>query len=701
MNSQSEMIASLKAQGHALLQQHHLAQAKAIFNRVCAIDADDVEAWYALSNINGMLGDMAEAGNCSQRVLTLQPEHSEAHLNLGNVLCHLGKYDDAILHYKTALRLNSALAALCNNNLGILFKMTNRLEDAIRHFREAVRLNPNFAEAHSNLGNIYTDKGFLEQALESSREAVRLAPHNAMAHNNLGKLLKTMGRNDDAIAHYHESLRLNPNLAEALNNMGNIFLEQSRLEEALAYFQKALRSNPTLPLTYSNLGIVYTRQGKHDEALRCFQEALRLDPQDAITHSSLLFLLCYRPDHDLPALFLEHVRWGDVHGRALEDTAPHTNQPVEGKRLRLGYVSADFRIHPVGFFIEQILAHHDKDQFEVYCYSNKNINDDITAKLRHYADHWRDIAGIPDEAVARHIRRDGIDILVDLSGHTSGNRLLTLSLKPAPIQATWMGYPATTGLNAIDYIIANRFVIPPQDECYYVEQVVRLPNSFLCFTPPQFPIEVSSLPALSRGQLTFGCFNNIAKLTPKVIAVWAKVLHAIPDARLLLKSRGFDDEIVRSHFRSLFAENGIPSERLEFAGSSPGRSEVLAAYHEVDIGLDPFPYNGTTTTVEALWMGVPVISIRGDHFVSRVGDSILNIAGLGEYVVDNEQDYITKAMSLAADLPRLAELRSRLRTQMLNSSLCDGPGFTRDLETAYRNMWLAWCRNRNSGAAPG
>ena len=699
MSIQSEKIANLKAQGRTLLQQHRLAEAKAVFTQVCEINTEDVEAWYMLSNINGMLGDMDEAGTCSLRVLALQPEHSQAHLNLGNVLCHQEKYDDAILHYKTALRLNPSLAALCNNNLGILYKMTGRLEEAISHFREAVRLNPNLAEAYSNLGNIYSDKGLLEQALESSHEAVRLDPHNAMAHNNLGKLLKMLGRNDDALAQYHEALRLNPSLAEAHNNLGIIFLEQSRFHDASLRFQEALRLNPTLLLAYNNLGNVYTRQGKHDEALRCFQEALRLDPQDAVAHSNLLFLLCYRQDYSLPELLSEHVRWGDIHGHSVADLTEHRNDNNENKRLRLGYVSADFRNHPIGVFIEQVLAHHDKNQFEVYCYSNQSINDDLTTRLQRHADHWCNIIGQPDDVVAQHIRQDGIDILVDLAGHSSGNRLLAFALKPAPVQVTWIGYIATTGLKAIDYILGDRFVIPPGDERYYVEQVVRLPHSFLCFTPPNLPIEVTPLKASPDSGITFGCFNNTAKLTSEVVRIWARLLKTIPGSRLFLKSQGFSDEITREHFRSQFAERGITPDCLLFSGQSP-RDEYLAAYHDVDIGLDPFPFNGGTTTVEALWMGVPVISMRGDRFVSRMGASILSTVGLGEYVADNEEDYIAKATTLASDLTRLAELRSQLRTQLLNSPLCDGPGFTRDLESAYRTMWKAWCRTRNSVNAP-
>ena len=340
-----------------------------------------------------------------------------------------------------------------------------------------------------------------------------------------------------------------------------------------------------------------------------------------------------------------------------------------------------------------MLARHDKQRFEVFCYSNHSINDDVTVRLRRHADGWRDIVGQTDDAVAQRIREDGIDILVDLAGHTAGNRLLTLALKPAPVQATWIGYIATTGLKAVDYIIGDRYVIPPQDERYYVEQAVRLPHCFLCFTPPQLPIEVSPLPALSGAGITFGCFNNTAKLTPQTIAAWARLLSALPRSRLFLKSTGFGDELTRAHYRDLFAAHGVEAERLKFAGPSP-RHEYLAAYREVDVGLDPFPFNGGTTTVEALWMGVPVVTLRGDRFVSRMGESIMMNLGLEECVAGTEDAYIAEAVALASDLPRLAGLRQRLREQLLNSPLCDGPGFARDLETSYRTMWKAWCHTQ-------
>jgi protein O-GlcNAc transferase len=578
--------------------------------------------------------------------------------------------------------------------LSSIHGMLGDLDDAASCCRRVIALRPDHAQARLNLANVYYLQGRLEDAVKEYRHALRIDPNDAAVHNNLGNLLYTLGRSDEAAASFQESIRLNPNNAETHSNLGNVYLfYMGRLHDALACNQEALRLKPDLPQAHINLGSVYMVQGRLDEALASYQTALRYDPGNAAARSNLLYMLSYRADCDMAALFAEHVRWGKIHGRDPASIAPHANVPDANKRLRIGYVSADFRNHPVGIFIEQVLAHHDKDCFEIFCYSNHGISDDLTERLRSYADHWRNVLAQPDEALAQRIRRDGIDILVDLAGHTGGNRLLTFALKPAPVQVTWMSYIATTGLKAIDYIIANRYIIPPQDDCYYVERVVRLPHSFLCFAPPRFPLEVSPLPALSTAEITFGCFNNAAKLTLEVIAVWAKILRALPRSRLFLKSGGFNDEEMKTHFRNLFVANGVRNEQLEFAGRSP-RNEYLAAYHAVDIGLDPFPYNGGTTTVEALWMGVPVVTLRGDRFVSRMGESIMMNLGMEECVTDSEEAYVARAIALASDLPRLAAMRNGLRERLVNSPLCDGPGFTRDLEAAYRRMWEDWCRTR-------
>lgn len=724
--SGADQIESIKAQALTLLQSNCFKEAQALLKQVCGQFGGDVDAWIMLGNVNGQLGYLDEAEDCYRRALALQPDNSMLHCNLGNVYTLRGENAKALASYREAVRL-APDNALAHSNLGGLLKTMGRIEEATAHLRNALNLNPRLAEAHNNFGNIlsnqerldealvsyrnallvkpgmaeihsnigdvYARQGRLDEALESYRQALSLDPKNADAHCNLGALFRLMDRADEAIDCLQIALRLNPKLAVAYNNLGNIYFDLNRYDEALASYQKALEISPDMDFIHSNLGTIYTRQGKLDEALASYQEALRLNPRNALTHSNLLFLLNYHGDYDEAMLYAEHVRWGEQHGHGPDDFVMHGNSPDEQRPLRIGYICADFRNHPVGYFIEGVITHHDQDRFKVYCYSNSPIHDDLTERLRSHAAHWRDIVGQTDEVVARRIRDDQIDILVDLAGHTAGNRLLTLALKPAPVQVTWMSYIATTGLRAVDYIIADQRVIPVESEGFYVERVMRMPKVYLCFTPPRFQIEGSSLPALARREVTFGCFNNTAKLTPETIETWAEILRSLPRSRILLKSVSFDDERVRDHYRKVFANYGIQAQRLDFAGHSP-RQELLAAYQEVDIGLDPFPYPGGTTTAEALWMGVPVISLRGNRFVSRIGDSFLSTVGLAEFVVDSKDEYVAKAVAVASDLSRLAGIRQRLREQMLRSPLCDCQGFTHDLEAAYRKMWGTWCRSR-------
>jgi len=862
MSNLNEQINALKEQGSLLLQSNRLAEAKALFTQICDMHADDADAWYVLSGINGRLGNIDEAGNCCRRVIALRPEHGEAHVNLGNVLFYQKKTDEAISHYQTALRINpnnaGALCSLGNvlsaqgrhdeaaaqyqaairlnpniveayYNLGNALSAQQKYDEAVASYRQAIRRHPNYAAAYNNLGNALKAQGAIEQAVENYRHAIKLKPDFATACNNLAILLIGQGRLEeadalaqrvlqvnpdsveahfnlgnirmeqdnieDAIVHFQRVIQLNPNYAEARNNLGMAFKRQGRLEEAktaiehalklkpafaeaicnLGYirysqgqiipaieqfrqaillkpdyadayvhlgnalieqgdviqaaecYQQAISLQPKSATAYTNLAAVFKTQGKLEAAEKMAKEALNLQPDfvhaynilddvyflqgkvkasiamsqkalqldrdNAIAHSNLLMGMHYDSEYSAEQLFAATQTWSARYNSQEYSIPPPVNLPDPRRRLRIGYVSADFRIHPVGFFIEQVLKHHDKNQFEIICYSNFARDDELTARLRRHAKYWRDILYQTDETLAQEIRRDGIDILVDLSGHTSGNRLSTFARKPAPIQATWMGYFDTTGLSNMDYIIADRFVISPQEECHYTEQVVRLPNAYLCFSPPEYAIEPSPLPALATGRITFGCFNNTAKLTEEVIACWSRLLHALPDARLYLKYKPFGDAEVQQRYQSLFANRGIKTERIKFSGASP-RKELLAAYNEVDISLDPFPVNGGVTTLEALWMGVPVVNLRGERFVSRIGETFLTNIGLGEYVADTEDAYVATAVALATDIPRLARMRGQLRSQLLNSPLCDGLGFTRDLETAFRAMWESWCRTR-------
>lgn len=575
------------------------------------------------------------------------------------------------------------------------FYKNGRYEQAENTCRAILRGQPGNPDALHLLGLINDQAGIHPIAVALIRKAIAIDPDQASFHHSLGGALLTQGKVDDAIASFRRAIALDPGQAKARTGLGNALLAQGKTAEAIACFREALSLAPDFALARTSLGKALVDQGKSAEAIACFREALALAPDSSVAHSCLLFTLHYCPSADRETLFSEARAWGERHAEPLaREIRPHQNVPDPARRLRVGYVSADFRQHPVGYFFESVLSAHDRTRFEVFCYSNGEGADDVTARIRSASDHWRSIRHGSDEAVAELIRSDAIDILVDLSGHTGWNRLLVFARKPAPVQATWLGYIDTTGVRAIDYIIGDSVVCPEGDEGLYVEEVVRLPGDFLCYTP-RYTVDVAPPPALSRGYPTFGCFNNLAKVTPDVVALWAQVLRALPDARICLKAYALDDPEIRDHVARAFVVQGIAAERVRLLGRS-SHADYLAAYAEVDVALDPFPYNGGTTTIEALWMGVPVVSLLGDRFSSRMGASHLSTVGLSELIAESPRDYVDKAVALARDLPGLAALRSDLRDRLLQSSLGDRIGFARGVETVYREIWRQWCQSHQS-----
>jgi predicted O-linked N-acetylglucosamine transferase (SPINDLY family) len=464
---------------------------------------------------------------------------------------------------------------------------------------------------------------------------------------------------------------------------------EGRLGEATALYRSALQVRPDLAEAHSNLAAALHEQGVRAESRAAYGRALALRPDDVMAHSNLLLTLNYDETVGAEDMWAAHAAYGR---RWDKGPRAHANPRDPERRLRVGYVSADFKMHSCAFFIEPLLRHHDRAAFEAVCYSGVERPDLTTAELRRLAAGWRDVGGLGDQDFAAQIERDGIDILVDLSGHTRLNRLPVFGMRPAPVQVSWLGYPNTTGLAAIGYRLTDGWADPPgRGDGHYSERLVRLDRCFLCYAPPADAPVVAPLPALAGGGVTFGCFNNANKLNPGVAGLWARLVASVPGARLLLKAKHFLDEGTRAHYRSMFAAAGLASDRLELAGWVAERQGHLGAYGRVDIALDPFPYNGTTTTCEALWMGVPVVALAGERHAGRVGVSLLRAAGLGELVAASEVEYVATAARLAGDVAGLARLRAALRGRVAASELCDGPGFARAVEAAYRDFWRAWC----------
>lgn len=552
--------------------------------------------------------------------------------------------------------------------------------------------SPEVAIKHFNDGNRLFYEGRLHEAAASYRAALALVPNHPAVHNNLGNALKELGDHTGAAASYRRALALDPNHYRAHFNLGMVLEAQGEFGEAVARYRRAIAIKPDYAKAYNNMAGRLRVQGRPSEAVAHYRRAAELAPDDRTIRGNMLFCLHYDPGMTPAAILAEH--------RAFCATLPvsaagHANPRDPDKRLNIGYVSADLRRHPVGYFMMPVLAMHDRRNVKVHAYYNYGRTDGISEYLKGKCDVWRPIAGVADERVAEMIRADAIDILVDLAGHTAENRLPVFALRPAPVQATWAGYVGTTGLSAMHYLISDRWQSPPESERFTVEEVIRLPDGYVCWAAPSYAPEVGPLPATAPGAVTFGCFNNLAKLNPPVIALWGRLMRELPQSRLVLKTRELSDGAARERVLGLFAAEGIAAARIALKGWSE-HTQLLRRYNDVDIALDPFPYSGGVTTIEALWMGVPVVTMPGERFASRHSLSHLSNVGLGELVGDGPEDYLRIAKALAHDLPRLAALRTGLRDRLRNSPLLQSKRFTRNLEAAFRAMWRRWCEEASS-----
>ncbi len=636
----------------------HSHQALQLYRDILAVHPDQVDALNLGGVANLELGHAGEAVKLLQAAVRLQPNYAHAHNNLGNALQAAGKLDQAAAAYRHAIRIKPGYAE-AHYNLGILLQKSGDTAGAVAAYHRAIESNPSFADAYNSLGAMLQEFGELGKAIATYRRAIEIKPDYAAAHSNLGAALLCNGNFDRALVHGRHALRLDPNEVSAHNNLGMILKDMGRL----------------------------------DEAIESYRNALTLEPTFSKAHSNLILTMNYHSRFTVEDVLAESRHWDEIHALPLAVRArPHANTRDPERRLRVGYVSPDFRAHSVSYFIEPLLANHDRGAVEAFCYAEVPCPDPVTARLQTLADGWRTTVGLTDAEVAERIREDRIDILVDLAGHTADNRLLAFAERPAPVQVTWLGYPNTTGMSAIDYRLSDETADPEGiAEAHHSETLVRLPGGFLCYGPPAASPEVAPPPAAEIGRVTFGSFNNLTKVTPEVAKTWARILKAVPGSRILIKSKPLADEATRARYLALFAGEGIEADRIELISTIPTLSSHLAAYGKVDIALDPFPYNGTTTTCEALWMGVPVITLRGTRHAARVGASLLAAMGLTDFIAETGEDYIERAAGLANNIDRLANLRKDLRPRMAASPLCDGGTFARNIEAAFREVWRRWC----------
>lgn len=640
-------------------------------------------------------GRKIEAEAACKDVLREQPDNMDALSALWDLSYETQNHGVAVEWLRRGIAANGGIARL-HYMMGYSLMGLGNIADAVAALNKAIELEPAMAKGHNNLGCAIEAMGKLEEAMACYRRASELDPTLADPLYNLGNAHRQRGELDAAIDCIERALRLEGGRADWKANLGDLLVQKLRLDEALGHYEGAIAIDGKLGRAYQGRAGVLQLMGKAQAAEADLLRAMDLEPKDAAAHSA--WLLCLHYTRGDRSLLDEHKQWARQHAHGLARQAaraPHERRPE--RRMNIGYVSPDFKRHSVADFFLPVLEAHDRKGFKTFCYSNNPFPDATTKKIAETAEAWREISRVQDEWVADRVRADRIDILVDLAGHTAGGRPLLFARKLAPVQATWIGYPDTTGLGAMDYRISDAVADPEgASDSWNVEKLVRLPGGFLCYRPPAEAPQPDEAPVLRSGRVTFGSFGNLAKLTPAMVELWARLLRSVPNSNLMIKSFGLASEPVRRELVERFVAHGIASERLELVEPKKDLAGHLAQYGRVDVGLDLFPYNGAATTCEALWMGVPVITLSGGAHVSRVGASLLTSAGLPELIATSPEDYLQKAAALARDTGRLSALRGSMRERLRGTALLDAPRAARALENAYREMWERWVENQET-----
>jgi protein O-GlcNAc transferase len=710
-----------------LAKQHFLAgrylEAESVLKNLHQLDPDNADILQLLGVVSHSLGKSADSLPLLQRAVKLNPTKADFLCNLGLVLNACGKHEESISAFRKALKLQPLLAPAWSN-LGSVQTEAGELDDAISSLRRALELQPNYPDAQCNLGNalrkagkpveaiaayrqaiaqqpqhvraynnlgvVYQEEGLWEDALLAVKQAVALRPQYSQAYVSLGNLLQEMNRFDEAAAAFRQALSLRPNYSIAAYNMGNALHCAGRMEEAIAAFQHAISLQPDYADAYHNLANVLHGVGRLDETIDAYDRAIALRPDHSGMAGTRLYTICFHDRYDAAMILRDSQDWNRRFADPLKnEIRPHENNRDPNRKLRIGYVSPDFRRHCQAFFTIPLLSHHDHSKFEIICYADVSKMDHVSREIQKYSDGWKSTVGMSDAQVAQMIRADQVDVLVDLTMHMSAAKPLVFARKPAPVQVAWLAYPGTTGIAAMDYRLTDPYLDPAGSyDADYAEKSFRLPHTFWCYDPLKREPPVNSLPAMSNGFITFGCLNNFCKLTDPTLALWSKVLGAIPTSRLILLAP------LGLHRQKVLDQLKVQPDRVEFLAFQP-RPQYLQTYHRIDLGLDTFPYNGHTTSLDSLWMGVPVVSLMGKTVVSRAGFSQTSNLGLAdELVAKTDDQFVEIAKKLSGDLNHLNQLRSTLRQKMERSPLMDAERFAKDIEAAYRQMWQTWCANK-------
>lgn len=678
--------------GHAYLRLKQGGKAQAAYEKAIALKPDFADAYVALGCVLEEQSEFEIAIKSYLRAIEIAPNYAQAYGNLGGAFQANSQLEEAAANYRKALQINPKLTDL-HIKLGQLLRVQDLRDAAVTCFDTALKLEPGNGEARFLLGITFKELAQFENAVRHLRCAINISPDNPEIHINLGDAYSELRQPDNAIQSYKCALEIDPNQAVAHSNLGNVLLAIGDFDAAINCYRRAIQIQPDFAAAHSNLGVALKDSGFANEALDSLRYAVKIMPDLSAARSNLLFFENSLGKLTQMELLEEAKRFGEVLSTKVKAFVSWNNEPDPNRLLRIGFVSGDMRDHPVGQFVEGVLhslASTAANQLEVHAYNSFACFDDVSQRIRTCCHGWHSAFGLSDEALAKKIRDHGIDILVDLSGHTAHNRLQLFAWKPAPVQVTWLGYLATTGVSTIDYLIADKWTLPESEECNFVEKIWRLPDSYLCFTPPRESMEVGQLPALKNGYITFGSFNNLTKINDDVVALWARVLLAVPNSCLFLKTKQFSQLSVQQVVRDRFMEHGIHGDRLLLTGQV-AREAYLAPYQQIDIALDPFPYPGITTSVESLWMGVPIITLAGRSFLSRQGVGLLMNAGLSSWIAHSTDEYVALARQHASNLGSLAQIRSSLRNNLATSPIFDSALFAKHFSEALRGMWKEWC----------
>lgn len=686
------------AQAMQLHQAGFAAQAEGLYRQILSTHARHIDALHLLGMLCVQTGRADEGVALIQQAVQLNGMVPAMHSNLGNALMAAGRHQEAVAAYNKAIAQQPAFAdAHCNK--GNALRELQRPAQAVAAFDQAIALNPQLPEAWSNRGNALSDLLRHAEAVSSFDRALALRPQYAQAWNNRGAALSELGQFDEALKSYAQALSLQPDDPEALNNQGHTLREAGQLQASVASFRQALSARPHHLEALSNLGVTLQDLGQQSEAIESLRQALALQPDHVRARSNLLFSLSFAPDVS-PTAYLDEARLFGQQAMARASAAGASPSPCAPRcapgagtqrPLRVGFVSGDLRHHPVGFFMEGLLNHLDPAKVQAIAFSTRAQPDALGQRLQARCAGWHAIGGLNEAAAAALVREQAIDVLVDLAGHTAGNMLGVFAHRPAPVQVSWLGFLASTGLPTMDWVLADAITVPAGQESQFTEQVWRLPVTANCFTPPANTpeLQVRPLPALSQGHITWGCTQNPAKINDMALQAWGRILQATPGSRLRIQNQLLDHASGREAFLLRLQAQGVDTQRVDLVGSISGREAHLDALGEADIALDTFPYPGITTTCEALWMGVPTLTLAGQSLLSRQGASLMNVVGLPEWVAHDVDDYVARAAQLASDVNALSALRQGMRERVQGTALFNPALFAQHWQEALLGMHQA------------